>query len=101
MRSCNWRSFWLSIGAVAGVLAVACGSDTLVGGGCREGLSECSLKCVDLGRDPKNCGACGRRCGAGEICAAGVCGVDTGAGDAGSDVASSDVAAGDGAFSDG
>lgn len=93
-----WRSWsFLVLIVPAAILVLACGSDTLVGGGCREGLAECSLKCVDLRRDPVNCGACGRRCGPGQICAAGTCGGD---GDA-VDGAASDVALGDGTPNEG
>jgi hypothetical protein len=53
---------------------VGCGSDSLVGGGCREGLTECSLQCVDLEHDTKNCGACGNICKADEFCSHGTCG---------------------------
>lgn len=71
--------------------AIACGQDGVVGGACREGLSECDLKCVDLAQDPGNCGACGRVCSAGRACVAGTC--------SGAD-ASSDVSA-DGGSPDG
>lgn len=39
--------------------------------GCPGGLLRCVGGCVDARADANNCGACGVRCGAGEICAAG------------------------------
>jgi Stigma-specific protein, Stig1 len=86
-----------------------CGTDPLVGGGCREGLSECSLKCVDLNQDPNNCGACGKVCSSELICFGGECrdegsvfpfGRDGGDaapdGATGSDVSTGDRSTGDG-----
>jgi len=93
---------------------VACGSDSLVGGGCKEGLSECNLKCVDLDNDPANCGSCGRACHAGDGCVFGLCGnegalvLGRDGGDAshadsaiGNDVSTGDVATADGPSGDG
>ena len=37
-------------------------------GGCPPGRTDCSGVCVDLTSDPANCGDCGRRCGAAEVC---------------------------------
>ncbi|MDI7266866.1 MAG: hypothetical protein QME96_02595 [Myxococcota bacterium] len=42
-------------------------------GGCRPGETDCSGTCVDTRSDPANCGSCGRRCDAGEVCNEGVC----------------------------
>src|SRR6266566_7342975 len=82
--------------------AFACGSDSLVGGGCREGLSECSLKCVDLRVDRANCGICGHPCAAGQVCSAGTCsGAVSDASDDGADASTSDGRTGDGALGDG
>jgi stigma-specific protein Stig1 len=82
--------------------AFACGSDSLVGGGCREGLSECSLKCVDLRADQANCGVCGHSCAAGQVCSAGTCsGAVSDASDDGADASTNDGALGDGALGDG
>src|SRR6266436_5252096 len=82
--------------------AFACGSDSLVGGGCREGLSECSLKCVDLRVDQANCGVCGRSCAVGQMCSAGTCsGAVSDSGDDGADASTSDGASGDGVSVDG
>jgi len=33
----------------------------------------CNGRCVTLNYDPANCGACGRRCAPGQVCARGVC----------------------------
>lgn len=35
---------------------------------CRQGLNACGDRCVDLQRDPENCGVCGRTCGANQLC---------------------------------
>ncbi len=105
------RALAASALVLAGVaLAAGCGSESaLVGGECTAGLSQCSLRCVDLSRDPTNCGACGRACDPGVACLAGACA--TGAngpdatidpGDAGNvDGAGGDGSRGDGASSDG
>src|SRR5258705_3247011 len=102
MKSGAWRGWMVPVFATVGLVVFAtfgCGSDSLVGGGCREGLDECSLKCVDLRQDPKNCGACGRACPAGVACSAGVCG---GAGEGGiADGGGDDGSLGDGTRGDG
>jgi hypothetical protein len=43
---------------------------------CRPGFVACGRKCVSLGTDRKNCGACGTRCDPGVECFGGACGVD-------------------------
>ncbi|MFO0624493.1 MAG: Dickkopf N-terminal cysteine-rich domain-containing protein [Polyangiales bacterium] len=45
---------------------------------CRAGFGDCDADPAngcerDLQADPDHCGACGRRCGGGEVCAAGMC----------------------------
>jgi hypothetical protein len=45
---------------------------------CQENLDPCSGVCVDLERDPANCGACGTACSGGETCQAGACTCPTG-----------------------
>jgi hypothetical protein len=47
---------------------------------CNSGYSDCQGACVDLSKDPKNCGKCGNACGAGELCCAGACVVTAGCG---------------------
>jgi len=41
--------------------------------GCPEDFGRCGGACVDLDTDPEHCGACGSTCGAGRVCAGGVC----------------------------
>jgi hypothetical protein len=40
---------------------------------CREGTVPCGLGCVDTANDARNCGACGKACGASQECTAGAC----------------------------
>jgi hypothetical protein len=40
---------------------------------CTPGMTMCGAVCVDLERDPSNCGACGNRCAPSEGCSAGAC----------------------------
>jgi Stigma-specific protein, Stig1 len=91
-------------------LAAGCGQDAaLVGGECAAGLTECALRCVDLSRDPANCGACGHACDPGVACVAGACatapfGVDAtvdGSSDDGAANADGAVPSGDANGSDG
>lgn len=42
---------------------------------CGTGTTECSARCVDTALDPSNCGACGKKCAAGEVCSGGTCGL--------------------------
>lgn len=42
-------------------------------GGCATGETMCGGGCVDLQRDARNCGTCGRACGEVESCTAGAC----------------------------
>ena len=41
--------------------------------GCPTGLTLCGVACVDLQRDPDNCGKCGGKCGPGTGCLTGSC----------------------------
>ena len=40
---------------------------------CALGLKECDGLCVDLQSEPTSCGACGERCGNGQLCQLGLC----------------------------
>ena len=40
---------------------------------CDSGYTKCGKKCVDLTKNPNNCGDCGVACGAGEVCIGGQC----------------------------
>ncbi len=40
---------------------------------CSEGLSACDDECLDLTRDPDNCGECGNSCGTASACSGGEC----------------------------
>jgi hypothetical protein len=93
MLHCGWAVSALSL------VALACAKDALVGGSCRQGLSECNLRCVDLAQDQNNCGACGKICASGQTCSAGTCG--GGVTDAGGDGVTPDVEEGDVAPPDG
>ena len=64
----------LSTVLAIGALAVGCGADnSLVGGSCAVGYTQCGLRCVKLASDPENCGACGLACQSGSACNEGVC----------------------------
>ncbi len=55
------------------VAASACGVDNeIVGGSCREGYTQCGLRCIDTTSDPQNCGECDNVCPAG-VCENGHC----------------------------
>jgi len=41
--------------------------------GCPDGQAACGAICVDLAREAKNCGVCGRVCGTGLTCVNGEC----------------------------
>jgi hypothetical protein len=41
--------------------------------GCGAGSQQCSGVCTVVARDTENCGACGKKCAAGELCSAGAC----------------------------
>jgi hypothetical protein len=41
--------------------------------GCPSGTNACAGGCVDTRTDPRNCGACGKRCAINQICSAGIC----------------------------
>jgi uncharacterized protein YjdB len=66
--------------AASPCFAAICGGATSAGGapdggtsGCASGQTSCSGACTSLQSDPNNCGACGKSCGLGGVCQAGVC----------------------------
>lgn len=62
-----------SVAVVA--LAQGCQSvNSVVGGACASGYSECDGHCVDTESDPRHCGACSGACLPGVACVGGVCG---------------------------
>lgn len=80
----NLRSTFALAGALTSVtlfsLAGGCSSGTTgsftpveAGISCGAGSVECNGTCTVVARDPENCGACGKKCGAGEVCSAGAC----------------------------
>ncbi|HKQ68910.1 MAG TPA: hypothetical protein VJT73_06215 [Polyangiaceae bacterium] len=112
----RWAVQWgFGLSVLAPPLALvfsACGSDSLVGGTCRAGLSECGLACIDLNRDQNNCGVCGRVCSDVESCISGICELDDdklrkklglrdGSADGDDGVGAASDAANDGALGDG
>jgi hypothetical protein len=46
-------------------------SETTEGMTCAEGLTDCEGRCVNLGKDPLNCGTCGMQCADNQVCAGG------------------------------
>jgi hypothetical protein len=76
-----WRRGALAAAAVAafGWMAATTGgcssTPTVADGGinCGAGSTECNGSCTAIARDPENCGACGKKCAAGESCSAGIC----------------------------
>jgi len=70
-RSLALLSVVVALGAVA---SPGCGNSGLVGGGCADGLTNCSNRCVDLDTDQFNCGHCGNQCQSGIACVYGKCG---------------------------
>jgi hypothetical protein len=67
-------AFSVSIAAATG-LAAGCGDDqSIVGGSCAAGFTQCGAHCVKLDSDSENCGLCGTSCPSGVACARGECG---------------------------
>jgi hypothetical protein len=50
------------------------------GSSCWAGTEQCGAACIDVFKDPANCGTCGKICGAGEVCSLGTCAVECGGG---------------------
>jgi hypothetical protein len=65
------------LGAVAVVAACSSGETTVVvvdgGTSCGDGSQLCGSTCTVVARDAENCGACGKKCAAGEVCSQGAC----------------------------
>ncbi|MGA7123030.1 MAG: hypothetical protein WBY94_23205 [Polyangiaceae bacterium] len=92
----------LSTVLAIGALAVGCGADnSLVGGSCAVGYTQCGLRCVKLASDPENCGACGLACQSGSACNEGVCSSLDASADAFPEDASDGSTLGDGWVDDG
>jgi hypothetical protein len=61
--------------AGASGLAAGCGDDqSIVGGSCAAGFTQCGAHCVKLDSDSENCGVCGTSCPSGVACTRGECG---------------------------
>ncbi|HEY3445183.1 MAG TPA: cadherin-like beta sandwich domain-containing protein [Myxococcales bacterium] len=58
---------------IAVVLFVAGCSESAKPGTCPDGFTLCESECAQTTSDPANCGACGKKCAAGQICSAGAC----------------------------
>jgi hypothetical protein len=62
-------------GALGGALAAGCGHDqSIVGGSCAPGYTQCGDLCVNLDKNQSHCGACGNVCPPGVECVLGGCG---------------------------
>jgi hypothetical protein len=72
---------------VASVLAVLGACSDSGGGGvtCAATETLCTDRCVSVADDPKNCGACGVACGAGQTCSGGACATSCPTGEAACD----------------
>jgi hypothetical protein len=63
------------LGAGIASLAAGCGGDqSIVGGACTAGYTQCGKQCVTLDSNADNCGACGLSCAPGVGCIRGECG---------------------------
>lgn len=55
-------------------LGAGCSEDqSVVGGSCAPGYTQCGNRCIDLDSDPENCGACSASCPADVLCAFSEC----------------------------
>jgi hypothetical protein len=73
-RFIRWATSTLAAYAIA-LLATptGCGIDnSVVGGECAVGYTQCGLVCIDTAKDPGNCGGCGVACSVG-TCSLGKC----------------------------
>lgn len=78
---------WTAVIATASLLGVVWGAGCGGGGGttsdasaCPGSQTLCGSECSDLTKDPGNCGACGKSCGAGTVCSSGSCAASCGSG---------------------
>src|SRR5688500_11557129 len=55
-------------------------SETSAPTSCRQNEAQCGGVCANLRTDPKNCGACGTACAAGQVCDLGRCAAGCSAG---------------------
>jgi hypothetical protein len=60
------------------MLAASCATPTPAGVTCGAGQTDCSGVCKTVATDILNCGACGKVCGAGQLCQNGTCGCGAG-----------------------
>lgn len=70
VRGHSMRAVAFFIGFLA---AVGCNGS--VAADCADGTSRCGNRCTTTDLDPNNCGGCGKKCAAGEVCSDGACGV--------------------------
>ena len=47
---------------------------------CPAAQTQCGGSCTDTSLDPNNCGGCGTKCAAGEVCSGGTCSTTCGSG---------------------
>lgn len=88
MNSQKWTAGGWAAGVLTGAIAIiaACSSDPVVqppaeaGVNCGDGSQVCGTSCTAIARDAENCGACGKKCGAGEVCSQGACAASCGGG---------------------
>ena len=73
MHRLRW---FLAVGAMLALHGAGC-SDSGTGGLTCQGTQQvCGNACIDVAVDARNCGACGRTCGTGQVCVAGMCRAD-------------------------
>src|SRR6185369_15614265 len=56
------------------LFVASCAKPSTAGSTCSTGQTDCSGQCINvMGTYPQNCGACGKKCGAGSTCQGGSC----------------------------
>lgn len=87
LGACSIGKQRILLGSLLGALmsstvGLGCGADKVIlaegtgggsQGGCAAGQTACGAACVDINTDFSNCGSCGKACGPGQVCSAGVC----------------------------